>query len=389
MTGCSQQKVVIETQASGETRFSRTISQLQVQDFEPNFTELSDPELLRYVEDSVYKDLVNELNSDSYFVENVTAVYMSKEYLEEVAYNSLANIYFGFNLADLQAQFKGTKYIFTLGDDGQTTVKEFENYDETYNNVVKNVATGAGVILLCVTVSAVTGIIGAPAVSIIFAASAKTGTAFALSGGLFSGVTAGVVKGIQTKDFDQTMKSAASAASEGFKWGAISGAVAGGASKATALFGATRNGLTMNQVAQIQKESKYPLDVIKEFRTMEQYEVMKKAGLTSKMIDGKTALVRNIDLKQIDEFGRSNLERMQKGVAALDPTGKSYELHHIIQQQDSTLAVLTYAEHMQGGNNTILHVLGQASEVDHSTIWMNQTKEFWRQLSGILSAGGL
>ena len=38
---------------------------------------------------------------------------------------------------------------------------------------------GSGVILVCVTVSVVTGGAGAPAVSMIFAASAKSGAIFA------------------------------------------------------------------------------------------------------------------------------------------------------------------------------------------------------------------
>ena len=44
-----------------------------------------------------------------------------------------------------------------------------------------------------------------------------------------------MVKGIETRNFDSAMKAAALAGSEGFKWGAISGAVVGGASKAILL----------------------------------------------------------------------------------------------------------------------------------------------------------
>ena len=56
------------------------------------FTSLKDDEFINYIEDTVYADLVNRLNSDDYFVENVEAVYISKEYLEESAYNS-QNLY--------------------------------------------------------------------------------------------------------------------------------------------------------------------------------------------------------------------------------------------------------------------------------------------------------
>lgn len=354
-----------------------------------DFDGLNDPNLLRYVEDSTYSNLLLTLDSDQYFVENISTQYISKEYLEELAYNSQSNIYFGFTLDELDAQFQGTKYVFTLGDDNQTTVKEFEEYDGTYEKAIKNVAIGTGVILICVTVSATTGI-AVPAVSLIFAASAKTGATMALSSGVISGVAAGVITGIQTKDFDQALKAAAALGSNGFKWGAISGAIAGGAGEAIALHKATLNGLTMNQAAIIQRESKYPLDVIRGFKSMEQYEIAKRAGLTPKMISGKTALIRDIDLNYVDEFGRTNLVRMKEGLAALDPTGQAYELHHIGQKVESTLAILTKAEHMQGGNNTIWHILGESSQVHALGNQWNTVREvFWKEFAVLLSNGGI
>lgn len=81
---------------------------------------------------------------------------------------------------------------------------QFEEYDDTYDKVIRNVAIGTGVILLCVTVSVVTGGLGAPAaVSAIFAASAKSATVFALSSGALSGVSAGIVEGLGTHDFQK------------------------------------------------------------------------------------------------------------------------------------------------------------------------------------------
>lgn len=346
------------------------------------YQSLNNPELLRYVQDTVYADLVKELDSSDYFVENVEAIYISKEYIEELEYNSKENVFFGYTLSELDEQFQGTRYVFTLGEDGTTTVVPFEEYDDTYDKVLKNVAIGTGVILVCVTVSVATGG-AAPAVSMIFAASAKTGTAFALSSGVFSGVTSAFVTGIQTKDFDAAIKAGALSGSEAFKWGAISGAVAGGASEAVALHGATLNGLTMNQAAQIQKESGYPLDVIKQFKNMDQYKICKEAGLTSRTLNGKTALIRNIDLSKVDEMGRTNLQRMMEGLAPLDPDGVAYELHHIGQKADSTLAILTKAEHRLGDNNKIWHVFGEASKIDRAA-FDKQRIEFWMEMAKIL-----
>jgi hypothetical protein len=66
------------------------------------------------------------LDSEDYFVENVSAVYVSKEYLEELAFNSQSNIYFGCTLAELNELFQGSRYVFTLGEDGTTTVRELQ-----------------------------------------------------------------------------------------------------------------------------------------------------------------------------------------------------------------------------------------------------------------------
>lgn len=357
----------------------------------PEYNDLGDPALLGYVEDNVYAELVSNLDDD-YFVQNVDAVYVSKEYLEEISYNSKSNIFFGYTLAELDEQFQGTRYVFTLSDEGETIVEPFEEYDDTYERAIKNVAIGSGVILICATVSVVSGGIGAPAISIVFAASAKTGTTMALSSGGIGALASGIITGIQTQDFDEAVKAAALAGSEGFKWGAISGALIGGISGAkqvSALKGAdvTANGLTLKEAASIQNESKYPLDVIKEFKSMEQYNICKEAGLSPQMVNGNTALIRDIDVNFADELGRTNLERMKQGLAALDPiTGESYQLHHIGQQADSTLAILTRAEHMQGGNNTIWHELGEATQVHGAgNTWDAQRQAFWKALAASLS----
>lgn len=354
---------------------------------QPDFRGLNDPALLPYIEDTLYAQLVGTLNSEDYFVENVSAVYISQEYLEELAYNSQANVFFGFTLDELEAQFQGEKYIFTLGDDGKTAVEPWTDYVDPYEQVIGNVAVGTGVILVCVTVSAVTG--GAPACSMIFAVAAKTGALGAVSGGVLGGVSAGIVTGIQTGDMDAALQAAVVAGSEGFKWGAITGAISGGAGEAVALKGATINGLTMNQAAMIQKQSGYPLDVIKGFASMEQYDICRNAGLSSQMVNGKTALVRSVDPDFVDELGRTNLQRMQQGLAALDPaTGQAYQLHHIGQDPGSTLAILTEAEHMQGGNNLIWHELEGASRIDR-VAFKTQRESFWKSFAEICLSGGV
>lgn len=347
----------------------------------PEFSDLADVNLLPYLEDSIYSELVTALNSEDYFVENVNAIYISKEYLEEVAYNSQENIYFGYTLSELDSYFQGTRYVFTLGDDGQTVVTEFQKYDDTYDQILKNVAIGTGVILVCVTVSIVTYGAGAPAVSMIFAASAKTGTIMALSSGVFSGVSAGVVKGIETGDLNESMKAAALAGSEGFKWGAISGTIAGGAGEAIALKGATLNGLTMNEAALIQRESKLPLEFIKSFHSMDEYTVLKKAGLTLSKVNGRMALTQNIDWDFIGDIedGRTNAQRVIDGLSPLDQSGKPYELHHIGQMSDSPLAILTNLQHKS--NYSVLHAnTGSTASNINRNLFAKQKQDFWKAL---------
>ena len=355
---------------------------------QPDFRSLDDPALRTYIEDTLYETLVNELNSEEYFVENVSAIYISQDYLDELEYNSKANVFFGFTLNELEAQFEGNRYVFTLGEDNKTIVKPWEDYVDPMSRVIRNVAIGTGVILVCVTVSVVTAGTGAYACSMVFATAAKTGTIVAASGGALGAVSAGVVKLVQTGNVNEAFDAALMGGSEGFKWGAISGAIVGGTSEAIALKGATLNGLTMNEAAWIQKESGYPLDVIKGFKTMEQYEICRDAGLTPYMVDNKVALIRHIDLDFTDEIGRTNLQRMQEGLAALDPTtGQAYQLHHIGQEMNSTLAILSEAEHMQGGNNLIWHEVSEATRINR-TVFRYQREDFWMSMSEILVNGG-
>lgn len=77
---------------------------------------------------------------------------------------------------------------------------------------------------------------------------------------------------------------------------------------------------------------------------------------------------------------------MQQGLAACDPTtGQAYQLHHIGQRMDSTLAILTEGEHMQGGNNLIWHEIKES--VINRTVFAGQRETFWKEMSQILLMG--
>lgn len=362
--------------------------------YEPEFSSLNDSQLQEHVEDVLYSELVSTLDCDKYYVENVSAVYVSQEYIDELTYNSKSNVYFGYTLEEIDAQFQGTRYVFTLGEDGDTIVQPFEEYDNTYEQIIKNVAIGTGVILVCVTVSVITTGAGAPAVSLIFATAAKTGTIMALSSATLGGVSAGIVTGIETGDMSQALKAAELAASDGYKWGAITGAITGGAGESIkyanamkALRGAPLN-ITIQEAAAIQMQTGYPTEVISQFHSMEEFKVFQKAGLKAQMINGKLALVRkDIDLYNIvDEMGRNNLARMQEGLSpiGIDDVGEAfkYELHHIGQESDATLAILTEKEH----NSPELHGFKDISEIDRKSFDVVR-KHFWKTMAEYLTEG--
>lgn len=377
LTGCSKPQAKNPASESTTNTVSAPAEWVEVL---PEFDSLSDENLLLEVENLVYRETVEALDSEEYVVENVSAVYLSKEYLEEAAFNSQSNVYFGYTLAELDEIFQGTRYIFTLGDDGTTAVQELQVIDDhTAETMLRNIAIGTGVILVCVTVSVVSAGAGAPAVSVIFAASATTAKTMAVSSAAFGGISAGVVRGIETGDFDEAMEAAALGAAEGFKWGAVSGAVIGGGNEAFLLKSATKSGLTMNEVALIQKESNLPMDVISQFHSMKEYLVYKEAGLKPVIVNGRVVLVQDIDLNYVSELPDgtkvTNLERMQRGLAPIEPaTGEAYELHHIGQKADGTLAVLTRDQHRK--NASILNQPGKASEIDRSGFG-NTRKDFW------------
>lgn len=66
---------------------------------------------------------------------------------------------------------------------------------------------------------------------------------------------------------------------------------------------------------------------------------------------------------------------MRQGLAPLDPaTGKYYQLHHINQNADGTLAILKEVEHQ--GNASILNTVGKDSEIIRKD-FAKIRKEFW------------
>ena len=83
----------------------------------------------------------------------------------------------------------------------------------------------------------------------------------------------------------------------------------------------------------------------------------------------------------VDDMGRTNVQRIADGLSPVDANGISYELHHIGQNSDSPLAILTRSEHRSSDNYKILHKLTE-SDVEHAEAWTKQVKDFWKAYIG-------
>lgn len=346
---------------------TQALSSPRSYEYPDEYASLDDPELIESLEEGVYESLVSELDSDEYLVEEVEAIYVSQEYIEELSYNSLSNVFFGYSLEDVIDHFGDTPYVFTA-QNGQTVVREFVGYDDTWDEIARNVAMGTGVIVVLATVSVVAPTVGVPqAITAIFTFATKGAIVGAAIEAPVSGAIAGITTALETCDADEAIRSAALAASEGYKSGAIIGAATGALVEASFLRSATKSGLTMSEAATVQMESQYPLAVIRDMRNIDEYAVYKNAGLkpcTVKTPQGtRTVLTRNLDLKKkIDADGHTNLWLMEQGYAPRDADGYPYELHHVGQKNDGALAILTWKEHDTEG----LH-FHQESEITRNT----------------------
>ena len=143
-----------------------------------------------------------------------------------------------------------------------------------------------------------------------------------------------------------------------------------------------KQGLTEDEKTKLKKETGWSDEIIDAIDSIKQANIFRKAGLQEATVGDKKCLIRkDIDMNQMDEFGRSNKERIENGLSPLTKQGKTVELHHIGQKKDSPLAELTTQEHRGNGNDAILHDKQRESEIDRTdfgkerkTHWENRAK---------------
>lgn len=146
-------------------------------------------------------------------------------------------------------------------------------------------------------------------------------------------------------------------------------------------------GLSEDEKIQIKEETGWSDEIIDKIKNMDQYEILKNAGLIEVETNGRKCLIReNIDLDYTDEDGISNRNRIERGLAPFDSkTGKPIELHHLGQKADSPLVELTEEEHRTGEyengkkNQSLWHDNTVETDVHgEDSTWDKERKEYWK-----------
>lgn len=136
--------------------------------------------------------------------------------------------------------------------------------------------------------------------------------------------------------------------------------------------------LTEKNKTRLKEETGWSDTIIDAIGSKQEAEIYKNAGLVEAEIDGRPCLIRSdIDINQTDDYGRTNKERMEQGLAPLDSQGRPIELHHIGQKMDGPLAELTADEHRGNGNYGVLHDSTKESEINR-TVFRGQKENHWQ-----------
>ena len=147
----------------------------------------------------------------------------------------------------------------------------------------------------------------------------------------------------------------------------------GGASSSTASAGAGsgsgvgNQSLSAAEKKQLKQASGWSSSIVDNIRSMDEAEIYLDAKLQEKVVGGQICLVRpDLDMNQRDEEGLTNAELIELGLSPVAPDGKSYELHHVGQKDDSPLAELTFQEHRGRGTDSVMHDKQKSSEIDRT-----------------------
>ncbi|MBO5327694.1 MAG: hypothetical protein J6B04_00810 [Clostridia bacterium] len=161
-----------------------------------------------------------------YKVDYVEYGYLSQEYVNELYYNSLTNVYYGFNYEEVASYMQNENWVFTVDESGQTVANKVVHTNSGLLDLVKNVAIGSGVVVVCAVLTCVTVSLAAP-VACFFVGAAKGAVVGGISGAAIGGAIGGAVKGVQTNSWEGALNGAASGALKGCSWGVLAGSMVG------------------------------------------------------------------------------------------------------------------------------------------------------------------
>lgn len=132
-----------------------------------------------------------------------------------------------------------------------------------------------------------------------------------------------------------------------------------------------------NEKTIIEADSPFSEAINTSIRTIAELQVYLDKGLTEALVNDRVVLIdETIDPDLKDDMGRTNLERMEQGLAPLDENGEPYNLHHIGQDSNSPLAELKNKTHKE--NDSVLHDSSmKESKIDRAE-FAKERAEHWK-----------
>ena len=102
---------------------------------------------------------------------------------------------------------------------------------------------------------------------------------------------------------------------------------------------------------------------------------------SKKLVDvfGKTVTMDNstFDPNFVDKQGRTNVQRMEQGLAPIGRDGKSVNIHHIDQTNSGPVMEITATEHQQNYSNLHTNIGQEPSQIDRNA-FSSWRKEYWQ-----------
>jgi len=133
---------------------------------------------------------------------------------------------------------------------------------------------------------------------------------------------------------------------------------------------------------EIEEKSEFSNEVNENIRSVDELKIYQEEGLKETEVNGKKCLIQEkINAEKIDDFGRTNLERMKQGLSPLNEEGKTIELHHVGQDSDAPLAELDGETHRGSENYSTLHEMQESKinrnkfNVEKSNHWKARAQE--------------